>query len=64
MRIVTRLCRLKVDLRPLLPFKKMLGSLGYYHEAVYDIYLNFGPELWYGLVHDERILGSMTAKYV
>jgi len=64
MRIVTTLCCLSVDLTPLLPFKKKLGSLGYYYGANFDIYLNFGPELWYGLVRDERIIGSMTAKYV
>jgi len=64
MRIVTELCSLSVDLNPLLPFKKKLGTLGYYHQADFDIYVNFGPELWYGLVRDERIIGSMTAKYV
>ena len=61
--IVVPLCILPVDLSPLKPFKKVLGLQGYYYRVSFDLTVSFGPELLFQLVHEGRVIGSISAKY-
>jgi hypothetical protein len=61
--LVFSLCKCTVDLRPLRPFTRRLGSQGYYYEVDYDLGVTFGPELIFKLVRDGKVMGSVVAKY-
>jgi hypothetical protein len=60
---VVPLCILPVDLSPLKPFKKVLGLQGYFYRVSFDLTVSFGPELVFQLVHEGRVIGSISAKY-
>jgi hypothetical protein len=61
--LVSRLCTLEVDLAPLKPFQSSLGKNGLYYQTNFEIVVNFGPEILYGLVVGNRVLGSVSAHY-
>jgi len=60
---VFKLCTLHVDLTPLKPFEAKTGKIGVYYESNFQIVVNFGPEITYGVVSGNRILGSISANY-
>jgi len=52
-----------VDVSSLKPLQRQYGKSGPYYEVVYELAVNFGPELLFGLVHKGRVMGQVAARY-
>ena len=64
--LVKVLCELPVNHRniPASAFKLMTGKHGNkYYKVSYELELHFGTELSFKLVHQGRVIGSVTANY-
>jgi len=60
---VTPLCLLPADITSLKPFNRVVGLDGAYYRMSYEISMSFGPELEFKLIHEGRLVASVTAKY-
>jgi hypothetical protein len=53
-----------VNISVLKPLRRGFGPEGPYYEADYELAACFGPELSFGLIYDDEVLGGVTAKYM
>ena len=61
--LVKTLCTATVDVSVLKPLERKFGKAGFYYEVSYDLAACFGSELIFGLVHEGKVMGHVTAKY-
>jgi hypothetical protein len=52
-----------VDLEPLKPFVRNMGTQGPYYEMKCRLEIVFGPEIVFKIVQDGRVVGSVATKY-
>jgi hypothetical protein len=60
---VVILCVLPADLTPLKPFEKHSGAKGIYYEVTFDLSMSFGQELEFKLLHNDKVISSICARY-
>jgi len=61
--VVVILCVLPADLTPLKPFEKHSGAKGIYYEVTFDLSMSFGQELEFKLLHNDKVISSICARY-
>jgi hypothetical protein len=61
--VVVVVCELPVDLTQLKPFERKQGLKGPYYRVEFEVVVNFGSEIMYALVKDEKVFGSVSTAY-